>query len=347
MRPKRISRRTLFLRCFIGSILVVSLSGSATSQQYLIKFATLAPDGSTWMNVMEEYDRAVRKESGGRLGFKIYSNGVQGDDENVLRKIRAGLLQSGGFTGVGMGAIAPMVRILDAPFLFRSYDDIDYIHEKFDEEFIKAFRERGYVLLGWAEVGFVYVFTNSPVRQAEDLRGVKMWTWESDPIAEAAFKAFGITPIPLSITDVMTSLQTGLIDGVYASPLAAIALQWFTRVEYMLDLPLANASGSVLISRDTFDSLPADLQEILLRNGREYMGKLTKLSRRDNERAVETLKKSGIKVLEPSSRTALGQYERIGKAARRLLVGNLFSQELLSRVEQTVSEFQDSQKTGQ
>jgi len=129
--------------------------------------------------------------------------------------------------------------------------------------------------------------------------------------------------------------------------LAAIALQWFTRVKYMLDLPLANASGSVLISRDTFDSLPADLQEILLRNGREYMGKLTKLSRRDNERAVETLKKSGIKVLEPSSRTALGQYENIGKTARRLLVGKLFSQELLSRVEQTVSEFQDSQKTGQ
>lgn len=321
------------------------LLDETVAQQYTIKFATLAPEGTTWFNVMNEYDQAVRKESGGRLGFKIYANGVQGDEEVVLRKIRIAQLHSGGFTGVGMGGIAPVVRILDAPLLFRSYGEIDYVHELFDEQFSRAFEEKGFVLLGWAEVGFVYLFTNSPVQQPADLRGVKMWTWEGDPIAEAAFKALGITPIPLSITDVMTSLQTGLIDGAYTSPLAAIGLQWFTRIKYMFDLPLANASGSVLISKKMFDSLPPDLQEILLRNGRKYMAKVTELSRRDNERAVQTLKKSGIKILKPASTRALDESRSIGRTARRLLVGKLFTEEFLTRVEQAVADFHKSDKT--
>lgn len=321
---------------------VFLLHEEAATQQIVIKFATLAPDGSTWMNVMKEYDRAVQEESDGRLRFKIYPGGVQGDESSVLRKIRIGQLHSGGFTGVGMGQIVPIVRILDSPFLFRSYGEIDNVHQEFDQEFRDPFLQKGFVLLGWAEVGFVYLFTSSPVRDPADLRGVRMWTWEGDPIAEAAFNALGVTPIPLSITDVMTSLQTGLIDGVYTSPLAAIALQWFTRVKYMFHVPLANGSGSVLISKKKFDSLPDDLQEILLRNGRKYMAKLTELSRRDNERAIETLRKSGIKIIELASPEALGAYEKIGSTARRLLVGKLYTQELLTRVEQSVQRFRKS-----
>ncbi|MEE9225006.1 MAG: TRAP transporter substrate-binding protein DctP [Bacteroidota bacterium] len=341
----RISKGSGMTRLFLTIFFVFLPLEEAIVQQYIVKFATLAPEGSTWLKVMNEYDQVVRRESEGRLGFKIYGNGVQGDEDAVLRKIRIGQLHSGGFTGVGMGRIAPIVRILDSPLLFRNYEEIDYLHEQFDEQFSNAFQEKGYVLLGWAEVGFVYLFTNSPVQRPADLRGVKMWTWEGDPIAEAAFKALGVIPIPLSITDVVTSLQTGLIDGVYASPLAAIGLQWFTRVKYMFDLPLANASGSVLISEKMFDSLPADLQEILLRNGRKYMRKVTTLSRRDNERALETLKRSGIKIFKPASPKALDEYQRIGRTARRLLVGKLFTQEFLTRVEQAVADFHKSAKT--
>ncbi|MEE9288093.1 MAG: TRAP transporter substrate-binding protein DctP [Bacteroidota bacterium] len=333
------------LRRYLLTFLVASfLPEGAVPQQYVIKFATLAPEGSAWLNGMKEYDEAVREESGGRLGFRIYGNGVQGDEKVVLRKIRLGQLQGGGFTGVGMGEIAPIVRVLDTPFLFRTHAEIDFVHEKFDEQFRNAFQEGGYVLLGWAEVGFVYLFTNSPVRKPADLHGVKMWGWEDDPIAIAAFKALEVTPIPLSITDVMTSLQTGLIDGVYASPLAAIVLQWFTRVKYMFDLPLANSSGSVLVSKKMFDSLPADLQEILLRNGRKYMAKVTELSRQENERAIETLKKSGVTIIEPSSEHAADDYEIIGRTARRLLVGKLFSLEFLLRVEQAVADFEESDR---
>ena len=208
---KKIMRGNLLKKIFFLTLIA---SVSMYAQQYTIKFATLAPEGSTWMNVMKEYDQAVRKESGGRLGFKIYAGGVQGDEKDVLRKIKLGQLHSAGVTGNGLTTIAPKVRILDSPFLFKSYAEADYISQTFDKEFNQAFEENGYVNLGWAEVGFVYVFTNTQVKTPEEMKNIKMWMWEGDPIAEATFAALDINPIPLSITDVLTSLQTKLIDEI-------------------------------------------------------------------------------------------------------------------------------------
>jgi TRAP-type C4-dicarboxylate transport system substrate-binding protein len=330
------------LRNIIGLLLLVSLAVYA--QQYSIKFATIAPEGSTWMNIMKEYDAAIRKESGGRIGFKIYSGGVQGDEKSVLRKIRVGQLHSGGFTGVGMGEIAPKVRILDSPFLVRGDAEVDMLYKEYGSEFEQAFEQGGYVLLGWAEVGFVHVFTSSPIRKTEDLKGLKMWTWEGDPIAETAFRALGINPIPLSFVDVMTSLQTGLIDAFYTTPYAAIALQWYARVKYMVDVPLADAAGSVLISKKYYDQLPKDLQEILLRNGRLYISKLTQLSRKDNKESITELKKRGITVLTANEKDLL-EYIEVGSRARRMLVGKLFSEDFLNRVEKSVADYRTANKT--
>ncbi len=308
------------------------------AQEHTIKFATLAPDGSTWMNVMKEFDAAVRKESGGRLGFRMYPSGVQGDEKDVLRKVKLGQLHAAGITGNGLTSIAPSARILDSPFLFRDQEEIDFAYASFGPEIEASMEEAGFVNLGWAEVGYVYIFTNNPVRKKDDLAKAKMWMWEGDPIAEASFSALGINPIPLSITDVLTSLQTNLIDGVYTSPLAAIALQWFTRVKYMFDLPLANAAGAVVISKKKYLELPEDLRSILSRNGRTFMRKLTELSRADNAGALATLGKNGITLTEPPTEADRRAYGEIGRAARRMLVGKLFSQDLLDRVEAALAE---------
>ncbi|MBI5476470.1 MAG: TRAP transporter substrate-binding protein DctP [Ignavibacteriales bacterium] len=324
-----------------STLAILFLSSVLSAQEYLIKFATVAPDGSTWMNVMKEYDQAIRKESNGKLGFKIYPGGVQGDEKALLQKIRLGQLHSAGVTGNGLTTAAPVARIMDSPFLFKSYDEVDNIYTLFDNEFSKSFSDNGFVNLGWAEVGFVYIFTNTPVKVTDDLKGVKMWMWEGDPIAESAFKAIGIHPIPLSITDVLTSLQTKLIDGIYISPYAAIALQWYSKVKYMLDVPLADAAGSVIISKKKFDGMPKEMQEILLRNGKKYMQKLTQLSRQDNAKSIETLKKKGITVLSPPSEKATIAYEEQGKKARRMLAGKLFSEDLLNKVESAVIDFRN------
>jgi TRAP-type C4-dicarboxylate transport system substrate-binding protein len=328
-------------------VLTLLFLNFAFSQEYLIKVATIAPDGSTWVKVLKEYDSQIRKESNGRMGFKIYAGGVAGDEIDVLKKIRIGQYHAAGFTGVGIGEIAPNLRVLDSPFLFKSYDEVDYIYQKFNDEFEREIEKGGFVLLGWAEVGFVYTFTKTPVYGVDDLKKLKMWAWQGDPIAEVAYKVIGITPVPLSITEVLTSLQTGIIDGVYGSPLAILATQWFTRVKYMHDVPLSNASGALLISKRYFDSLPKDLQEILLRNGKKYMRKLVELSREENKKAIETLKKNGIMITEPPSKKVLNEYDEVGKKIRRALVGKVFSQDWLDKVEKAVEEYRKSnQKLG-
>ncbi len=328
------------------AVFFLILPFTAGAQQYTLKFATLATEGTTWLNVMKDFDQAVRKESGGRLGFKMYAGGVQGEDKDMMRKVRLGQLQSVGVTGVGIGEISSRLRILDAPFLFQNYDEVDHLHQVMDAEFSKEFTDNGFVLLGWAEVGFVYVLTNQPVRSVADMNGVKMWTWEGDQIAEAAFKALGINPIPLSVVDVLTSLQTGLINGAYTSPLAALAMQWNTRVKYMMSVPLADASGAVVVSKKAYDKLPPDLQEILLRNGRTYMAELTKKSREENAAAIQTMKKNGLQIVDVTSPKTLQEFQEIGKKARQSLVGKLYDQSWLDNVEKIVSDYRASKGKG-
>ena len=326
-----------------GVLLFIFFVTNCFAQQYTIKFASIAPEGSTWMNVMKEFDAAVQKESGGRVKFRMYPSGVQGDEKTVIRKIGVGQLHSAGFTGVGMGEIAPKVRILDMPFLIRSSEEADYLYQMFDKEFQQAFEENGYVLLGWAEVGFVYVFSNSPIYKPNDIKQLKMWVWDGDPVAETSFRALDIKPIPLSFDNVRTSLQTGLINAFYTTPYGAIALQWYSQAKYMVDFPLTCSAGAVLISKKYFDTMPKDLQEILIRNGRMYMKKLTEAGRLDNKKSLAELKKRGITFTQTNDKE-VQEYAAVGTRARRMLVGKLYDEDFMKRVEKAVEDFRKSAK---
>jgi len=199
-------------------------------------------------------------------------------------------------------------------------------------------KQGGYVLLGWAEVGFIHVFTNTLVSKPADLKSLKLWTWEGDPIAQAAFEALDLSPIPLSLENVLTSLQTGLLDSYYAPPYAALVLQWYTRTKYMINVPLANSSGAVMLSKKYYDALPEDLQEILMRNGRAAFRKLTELSREENKQAIEEFKKRGMKIIEARPED-LQIYIDAGQMARNTLAGRMYSKDLQQRVERELEAF--------
>ncbi|OIO02721.1 MAG: ABC transporter substrate-binding protein [Elusimicrobia bacterium CG1_02_56_21] len=313
--------------------------------QTVVKLATLAPSGSTWMKAMKAFTVEATAKTEGRVKFKLYPGGVQGDEKDVVRKIRLGQLQAGGFTGVGLGEIATEARLLDTPFLFKNSKEIDYVYKTLDADFREIFARRGYILLGWAEVGNVNIFSNSPVTRAADLNKVKMWIWEGDAIAEASFAALKIQPIPLSITDVMTSLQTGMINGVYGSPLSVIALQWFARMKYVFALPLANASGAVMLSKKTFNSLSQEDQKIMMELGEKHFRALTLQSRKDNEKSVGILKAKKLVFTRPADAAAVNELELAGETARTSLVGKLYSKELLEKVEKALKEFRSPKKS--
>ena len=319
--------------------LLLALCAASAQAQTMIKFATLAPEGSTWMKAMRQYTAEVSSKTANRVQFKIYAGGVSGDEKDVVRKIRLGQLQAGGFTGVGIGEIAPEIRLLDTPFLFKNSAEIDHIYKTFDADFRKYFETRGYVLLGWAEVGIVNVFSNSPVTKPEDMRSVKIWMWEGDPIAEAMFDALKVKPIPLSVTDVMTSLQTGMINGVYGSPLSVIALQWFARMKYVFSLPITNASGAVVLAKKTFDALSKEDQRTLLDLGDKHLRALTLQSRKDNTQSLTVLKNKKLVFTDPAGPAVVAEFEKAGDTARQSLVGKMYPKELMDRLQAALKVF--------
>ncbi|BAN35183.1 periplasmic C4-dicarboxylate binding protein DctP [Sulfuricella denitrificans skB26] len=282
------------IRKWVFFLLLLCAFTARADETYVLKFATLAPAGSTWMNVIAEWAGKVEKESQGRLKFKFYPGGVSGDEPDMLRKIRFGQIHGAAMTGHGIGSIYSPARVLEIPFLFRNYEEVDYVRAQMMPEIRAGFRKNDYELLGWMEVGFVRFFSRTPINSMDDLKKHRIWQWQGDPLSAAFFTASNIAPVPLPITEVFTSLSTGLIDTVIAPPLGAIALQWFTKTPYMTEVPMADGIGGLVVSGKFFNRLPKDLQELLLRTGNEASEKLLLETRNDNEKSLGVLKQNGV-----------------------------------------------------
>jgi TRAP-type C4-dicarboxylate transport system substrate-binding protein len=323
-------------RAALAALVCLAVAASADAARrpkpkFQIKFATLAPDGSTWMKTMHAIDDEVRERTENRVGFKFYPGGVQGDEEVVLRKIRNGQLHSAGFTGYGLGNIVSDVRVLELPFLFETLDELDHVRSELTEYFDAEFDKAGWVNLGWTDVGFIYLMSKNEIRTPDDMKHARMWVWSGDPLAELFFRAFDISPIPLAAPDVLTSLQTGIIDVVYASPLACVALQWFTRIDYMNDVPLTHGIGAVLVSKRALKKVSPEDLAIVREVAAPHLRDLTLKTREQNVEAIGEMEKEGVQILEVDPDVRADFYET-GRNAWKDGVGELYSQELLDRV---------------
>jgi TRAP-type C4-dicarboxylate transport system substrate-binding protein len=305
---------------------------SFAAEPMMIKFATVAPEGSTWMNTMKELDKTIREKTQGQIAFRIYAGGVAGDELDALRKIRIGQLQSAAFSGVGFGQILPAVRVLDLPFLFRNYKEIDAVHKELEGFFAEQFRQRDFELLSWAEVGNVHLFSQEPIRKVGDLAKLKVWTWSGDPIAKETFSAMGTNPVPLAITDVTTALNTGMIDTVYAPPLGAIALQWNVSVKYMTSLPLAHSTGAILVSKNFAQKIPAEHFKIIKDEFHRSMERLTLELRKQTEESVALLEKGGIKILPAPEEADLKEFYKVHDRVAQALTGKVYPKDVLDKV---------------
>jgi TRAP-type C4-dicarboxylate transport system substrate-binding protein len=228
--------------------------------------------------------------------------------------------------------------------MFDNLDEMDYVRAQTNDYYTRAFDDKGYVLLGWTDVGFVYLFSKNPVKGPADMAAQKWWIWAGDPLAEIFFKAFRIAPIPLPAPDVLTSLQTGVVDAVYSSPLACVALQWYSRVKYMSDIPVTHAISAVLVSKKALagvsDADLAAIEEITRTN----LADLTAKTRVQNNEAIGEIKKEGVTVV-PVDATARKEFVDKGRAAWSEGVGTLYPQELLDRVKKMLVDYRASHGT--
>jgi TRAP-type C4-dicarboxylate transport system substrate-binding protein len=317
---------------FLAFLFMTPLNLMAKQPRYLIKFATVAPDGSTWMKKMREYDKEIREKSGGELGFRFYPGGVAGDELDVLKKMRIGQIHCAAFTGVGFGQILPMVRVLDLPFFFRNDQESDTVHQQMFSFFSKRFDEKGFVLLAWAEVGNVYMFSKKPIQKVSDFSRLKVWAWTGDPIAETTFSAMGVNPIPLAITDVTTALNTGMVDTVYAPILGALALQWHNYVKYMLALPFAHSTGAVLISSNYFNRIDDKYKAILKDSFGPAMADLSTTLRNQTRQALKTIQDAGVTILPAPTGPALKEFYQVHAKVAAELTDKLYPKSVLDAV---------------
>jgi TRAP-type C4-dicarboxylate transport system substrate-binding protein len=314
----------------LGLLSIIPPDALAKGPDYLFKVASLAPDGSIWAKRFEEFAREVREKSNGAIGFKIYPGGIMGDDRAMYRKMKIGQLHGGGFTMTGIGEVVPDFRVMGIPFLFNSYEEIDAIKNELRPSFDKAFADKGLMLLAMSEVGFIYTMSTAPITTLEDLRKCKSWVPEGDPISNIFFAAAGVSPIPLSIPDVLSSLQTGFIDTTYNSYYGAIVLQWFTRAKFITDIPFAYAYGGLILDLKKFKDLPKEYADLLVSAADVNFAKLLTDTRKSNADALQVLQANGITIV-PVTEETRNELEALREKAVLSMKGTAFSTEIYDR----------------
>lgn len=309
-------------RKFLG-VLAASLLASALAAPVhaaTLKIATLSPDGSLWMTKMRAGAADIKTRTEGRVEFKFYTGGTMGTDKAVLSKIRIGQLHGGAITGGSLADAARDIQVYSLPLKFRGFNEVDLVRGKMDPLLSKQLEDGGYVNFGFAEGGFAYAMSkNAPVTSVAGLRKQRVWIPDNDHQAELGMKVFQVTPVPLSLADVLPSLQTGIIDTVASSPIAAVALQWHTQVKYFTDLPLSYFVGTLAIDKKAFGRIaPADqavVREVMTRVFREIDAQ----NRKDNVSAYGALLKQGIKPVKPTA-AEVADWERNGELATAQMI---------------------------
>lgn len=270
------------------------------AQAKVYKIATISPDGLSWMKKLRESTREIEQKTAGRVKFKIYPGGVQGDDQTVLRKMRIGQLHGGALAAGSLTKFYPDLQIYNLPLEFRDYEEVDYVRQNLDDRIIQGLADKGLITFGLTETGFAYILSSTPVRSVNDLRKLKAWIPDNDPIALRLVRSFGVSPIPLHLANVLTALQTGLINAVAIPPIVAIALQWHTQVKYITDMPLVYIYSMLVMDRKAYERMDAGDQIIV----REILGKtfaeIDRDNRRSNVAAYQALLSQGLEEVSPT-----------------------------------------------
>ena len=280
------------LTLILAALCVAGVANAAT-----LKIATVTPEGSQWMKDMRASADEIKEKTDGRVQIKYYGGGVMGNDTKVLGRIRIGALQGGAFTPSALGTQYPDLNLYGLPLIFNSEKEAAYVRKRMDEKLRAGLEKAGFVSFGFAAGGFAVIMSNTPVDSLDDLKGKRVWVPEGDMISYASMEALSLSPVTLPLTDVLTGLQTGLIDIVAMSPIGALVLQWHTKIKYMTELPLVYTLGFMAIDKKAFAKLSDGDQGIVRDVMTRTYEKFDRANLVDNRGARDALLNTGIKTV--------------------------------------------------
>lgn len=290
----KLSRSVSFFS--IGLLALCGLTLPLAAQTTTLKIGTLAGDGTPWHQTLQEMGQKWRETSGGKIKVTIYA-GTLGDEADIIRKMRINQIQVAAVTSVGLDTIAKEMSALSIPLLFRDWDEVDYVRTKIAPRLEKILEEKGFVVLNWGDAGWVRFFSVRPAPTLNDLRRMKLFVWAGDPRAEELYKDAGFKPVPLPPTEILQSLQTGVIEAFPAPPIGALGFQWFGLAKNMLDLNYAPIVGATIMTKSAWDKLDPPVREAVLKESRAAGERLKEKVRQLENTAIEEMKKRGLKVI--------------------------------------------------
>ncbi len=276
----------------------LAFAHTAHADNVELRLATLAPSGSPWMEVLDKAAGEIKDKTSGRVTLKYFEGGQQGDERDFVRKIKAGQLDGAAVTSIGLAMIDESIRVLELPMMFESPEEVDYVSDKMWPHFQKKFEKKGFKLNDRGEVGWIYFMSKNKVESINDLKGQKLWMWGDDQLVGAMFKKLALNGVPLGVPEVDAGLTSGKIEACYGSPVAAVALQWYTKVKYMTSMPMSFAIGATVVSLDALKKISADDQKALEDIGKANSKKLRKVIRKANEDAKGLMTRKGITVVQ-------------------------------------------------
>jgi len=276
---------------------LVAALAPAAQAQVTIKLATLAPAGSSWHEILKEMGQRWEAASGGQVKLRVYPGGAQGSEGDMVRKMGIGQLQAASITNVGMHDILPEPQMLSLPTFFGSEAEVECAFEKVRPKLEAAFEQRGFVVLQWSRVGAMSLFCRAPYRTPAEMASAKIFAWEGDPKSVDAFRAAGFRPVVLSSTDIVPSLQTGMIDCMTNVPLYVLTTRMFEKANHMMDLPWGYIFGATIVRKESWEKVPAgvrpQLQAIAVELGKKVDAEVKRLG----ADAVAAMKKQGLVVV--------------------------------------------------
>jgi TRAP-type C4-dicarboxylate transport system substrate-binding protein len=292
----------------------------AATAQSAIKLATLVPEGSIWDKNIKQMAEEWKQGTDGRVTVTVYAGGSQGDEPTVLRKLRLDALQAAAFTAVGLGSIDSAFNVFDIPFFFESYDELNYVTDRLTPTIRKRIEPKGFVLLNWGHGGWAQVFTKRPVQTVDDLKKIKLYTSAGNDRMVQWFKANGFEPRAMAMTDIMTGLTTGMIEGLPTPPLAALLFQWYRQTPYMLDIGLAPIVGANVITRKTWNAISEADRTKLLAAADGVQQRLQADVPKQDASAVAEMTKRGLTVTKATGPEWRTQLDNLAKTMRGEMV---------------------------
>jgi TRAP-type C4-dicarboxylate transport system substrate-binding protein len=331
--------RQLFMVLLVaGTFLVpgaMSVPGASAKGPNVIRFASLAPPGSSFMKVMKAWNRSLKKGTENRVELRFYSGGSQGDERDFIRKVRAGQVDAAGVTTTGLGMVVRPVLVLTTPGLITEYDQLERARAELGPRFNEMFEAAGFKNMAWGEAGKNRIFSVEKFAKPEDLKALRPWAWKDDPIFAELVRIVGANPVRMGVPEVYGGLQTRMIDVVPTSSIAAVAMQWYTRLNYVAKDNFAIIVGGSLIKHEKFDELSEADQEVLLDTSERAARALDTLSRRDDDKAYESMITRGMVEVDIAEHRAA--WDAVEAQTRKNLTGRVYSKSLLEAVEKVAA----------